>query len=141
MAKIELKGFDNYIKILVEIGDHAEAACKAAVYDGAAVIADAVRAEYNHYDHPYAQHHDLIDHLSLAPMRNDDGFINTKLGFPGYLKNGAPAALVARALESGTSNDHQQKKPFIRPAVNRARKRAEAAMAAQLDKQIERIMK
>jgi len=139
MATIKFEGIDKYAKLIADIGEHAEAICKAAVYDGAGIIADSVRAEYRHYQHPYAKNNDLLDHMALSPMRNDNGFINTKLGFDGVLENGAPAALVARVLESG--NSHQQKKPFIRPGVNRAKARAEAAIAAQLDKQLERYTK
>ena len=141
MAKFEFDGIEEYAAALADIGKAAESICKMAVYDGAGIIADSVRAEYGRYDHPYAKDGDLMDHMVLSKMQNEDGFIHTKLGFPGYLKNGAPAALVARTLESGTSDDRQQKKPFVRPGVNRARTRAEAAMAAQLDKQIEQIMK
>lgn len=134
MAKIDFDGVDKYASILADLARDVEAICKAAVYDGAAVVADSVRAEYEHIEHPYAEGHDLIDHMTLAKMRNDNGYVNTKLMFGGYLKNGAPAPLVARVLESG--NSHQSKKPFVRKGVNRAKTRAQAAMAAQLDKQI-----
>ena len=47
--------------------------------------------------------------------------------------------LVARGIESGTS--WKQKCPFVRPAINRSRKRAEAKMAQVIDDEIAKVMK
>ena len=139
MAKIDFKGLDEYVSILKCLEKDIDGICKMAVYDGAAVLADAVKAEFNAQDHPYSDGNGLIDHMGLSKMENDAGYINTKLGFNGYLKDGRPAAVVARSIESGTSR--QPKKPFIRPAVRKAKARCEQAMASQLEKQIEKHMK
>lgn len=139
MAKIEFKGIEKYQKILAEIGNKSEKICKVAVYDGAAIVADAVRKNYDSYSHPYSEGNGLIDSMGLSKMQNDSGYVNTKLGFFGYLKDGKPAALVAAAMESGTS--HQSKKPFVRTAVKRVKASAQNAMKKTLDEQIERIMK
>lgn len=78
-------------------------------------------------------------------MQNDKGYLNVKIGFDGYNRTktekypkGQPNQLVARGVESGTS--WKQKKPFIRPAVNRTKKKAEQMMAEILDKEINKIM-
>ena len=71
-------------------------------------------------------------------MEDERGFIHTKLGFDGYDRRGNPNVVKARALESGTSK--QQKKPFIRPAVNAVKDRAVAVMSETVDKQIKKIM-
>jgi len=56
---------------------------------------------------------------------------NTKIGFDGYDRKGVPNALKARAMESGTST--QPKRPFVRPAVNRVKKKAIEEMGKTLD--------
>ena len=78
-------------------------------------------------------------------MENDNGYINTKIGFDGYnatktkkYPNGQPNALIARSIESGTSK--HQKTPFVRPAISKAKAKAEAAMAASVDKDINNTM-
>lgn len=72
-------------------------------------------------------------------MQNDAGYINVKIGFDGYNANGVANVLMARIFESGTSK--VQKHPFVRPAVNSSKARAEAEMARILDKEIKNIMK
>ena len=91
-----------------------------------------------------AQKQGLLDGLGIASMQEDAGFYNVKIGFDGYNRTrtekypqGQPNQLVARGVESGTS--WKQKRPFVRPAVTRARKRAEQAMAETLDKEIQKI--
>ena len=78
-------------------------------------------------------------------MQDQNGYLNVKIGFDGYNRTktdqypqGQPNQLVARGVESGTS--WKQKHPFIRPAVTRARKKAEEKMAEVLDYEIKKIM-
>lgn len=92
------------------------------------------------------QKNGLIESMGLAPMRNDKGFINTKLGFDGYNSvvtkrwpKGQPNALIARVLESGSSA--MDKQPFVRPAVLAKQSEAEKEMKEYLDKEIDKIMK
>ena len=47
MAQIEFIGIDDYFKRLNELGKYSIGLCKRALYDGAAVIANSVRAEVN----------------------------------------------------------------------------------------------
>jgi HK97 gp10 family phage protein len=83
--------------------------------------------------------------LGVAPIRNDSGFINVKVGFDGYnnmhtkqYPNGQPNAMIARSIESGTSI--MQAHPFVGPAVSKTRKQAEKIMEQSIDKSINRIM-
>ena len=83
--------------------------------------------------------------LERAPMQDQNGYLNVKIGFDGYNRTktdqypqGQPNQLVARGVESGTS--WKQKHPFIWPAVTRARKKAEEKMAEVLDYEIAKLM-
>lgn len=137
MAKFKFDGIDKYVESLEKIGTkNAESILKYAVYPGAGIIADAIRAEI------VANHHrlgDLEDSLTLSHMRNDDGYINTKVVFAGYDRKGVPNAIKAAALESGTSRG-QDATHFISKAVKSAQSRAIEAMSDALDQKIGQIM-
>lgn len=88
---------------------------------------------------------DLMRGFGLTPIDRDRrGFVHTKAGFDGYgsfpskgYPNGLPNALLARAVESGSSV--RQKTPFVRPAVNATRKKAEAEMDKTIRQGLEEI--
>ena len=77
---------------------------------------------------------DLYKGLGVTPVgRDKNGFVNCKVGFDGYGRfptksypKGVPNALIARAVESGSSV--RQKSPFVRPSVNATRKEAVGEM-------------
>ena len=132
MAKIEFKGVNEYAKELAELGADAEGICKYAIYDAAGLVLDAI------YDNTPVDTGDLRESIELCPMTNKDGFIYTQVEFVMYDSKGTPNSLKARAIESGTSR--MQKRPFIRPAVNRVKKQAEQLIAENLDKKLNEIM-
>lgn len=133
-----------------------------AVYQGAKIIADEVKSNLNNTttisngqaiqewrksdksNLTREQKKGLIESFGVAPIRNDSGFINVKLGFDGYndvvtkrWPKGQPNAMVARSLESGSSVFEKQ--PFFRPAVSAKRKEAEKIMQETLDAEIKKI--
>ena len=159
MAQIEFIGIDNYFKRLNELGKYSIGLCKRALYDGAAVIADAVRAEVNALPtsdrdakkgdpQPILSYEKdgLVDGLGVAKMKDDNGVIYTRIDFDGYNRlkskkypSGHPNSMVARAINSGTSK--RRKNPFMNRAISKGRAKAQAAMAARMDADIEEIMK
>ena len=159
MAQIEFIGIDDYFKRLDELGKYSIGLCKRALYDGAAVIADAVRAEVNALPtsdrdakkgdpQPILEYEKdgLKDGLGIAKMKGDHGFIYTRIDFDGYNRlkskkypSGHPNSMVARAINSGTSK--RKKNPFMNRAIRKGRAKAEAAMSARMDADINEIMK
>lgn len=159
MAKIEFIGIDEYFKRLDELGKYSIGLCKRALYDGAAVIADAVRAEVNALptsdrdgkkgeDQPILEYekNGLQEGLGVTKMKSDNGFIYTRIDFDGYNRlkskkypNGHPNSMIARAINSGTSK--RPKNPFMNRAIKKGRAKAEAAMKARMDADINEIMK
>jgi hypothetical protein len=156
MAKFEMQGFEAYASQLKRLSDKAESMIKRAVFVGAKEITDAVRAEIAALPEVSVnpptggqlngvfsyEKQGLLSGMGLAKMQNSAGFINTQLGFEGYNRmksksypNGHPNALIARAVNSGTS--YRRKIPFINRAVKAAQAAAEAAMRAQLDTDIQ----
>lgn len=164
MATIKFTGIDEYAEKLRRLGAAGVGICKAAVYDGAGVVADAVRrsiealptispgdaivawkAETPADALTEDQKAGLLDGLHLKHMQNEDGFIYTEVGFSGYnavetrkYPDGQPNALIARSVESGSSA--RKKTPFIRPAANAVRGAAETAMEIKVNEMINKIM-
>lgn len=162
MAKwIVGKGLNSYIAYLQSIEAVTDEMIGEAVYDMAKVVADKVRANIQAlptvsneaniatYKKGYSRLSDkekqgLLDGFGISPLQEDSGFVNVKLGFDGYnsvktkkYPQGQPNALIARVTESGSS--YREKTPFIRPAVNAARKPAEKAGQAKIDEKIKSI--
>lgn len=162
MAKwIVGKGLNSYIAYLQSIEAVTDEMIGEAVYDMAKVVADSVRsgiqalptvsneANIATYKKGYSRLSDkekqgLLDGFGISPLQEDSGFVNVKLGFDGYnsvktkkYPQGQPNALIARVTESGSS--YREKTPFIRPAVNAARKPAEKAGQAKIDEKIKSI--
>ena len=161
MAKITFPGLTDYELMLSKLEGSTDEMIGKAVYAGAGIVADAIKENikalpivrgYGTEDNPLPggvtapQKAGLIDGLGIAPMQNDMGYLNVKIGFDGYnatktekYPQGQPNQLVARGVESGTS--WKKKKPFIRPAVNSSRNRAEAEMARILDEEFKKVSK
>lgn len=133
MAKMTIKGLDEYIQKLSLLGPKMPEVAKRAVKAGVSPLADEVRKglEKNLQGSKYSTG-DLFNSLGVTPVGVDkNGVYNAKVGFSGYDRKGVPNVLKARAMESGTSR--QPKKPFVRPAVNRAKKKVLEEMGKSID--------
>jgi HK97 gp10 family phage protein len=136
LAKMSIKGIDDYASALSRLGSNTPEVAKRAVRAGANPVADEIRKglEKNLQGSKYSTG-DLLDSLGISPAGVDkNGVYNTKIGFAGYDSKGVPNALKARAMESGTST--QPKKPFVRPAVNRAKEKAIEEMGKSIEADI-----
>lgn len=161
MARFEFSGIDNYISRLNKLQQSTKGGVVGkTVYAGAAVVADSVRRAIQALPVgdgraqgdglvdtvTLPQKAGLLDGFGISRMKDDDGFVNVKLGFDGYnstrtekYPRGQPNALIARSVNSGTT--FRKKTKFVDKAVNSARKSAETAMDAACSREIEKIMK
>ena len=161
MARFEFSGIDNYISQLNKLQQSTkDGVVGKTVYAGAEVVADSVRRAIQALPvgDGRARNGDLVDTVTLpqkaglldgfgiSRMKDDDGFVNVKLGFAGYnatrtkrYPRGQPNALIARSVNSGTT--FRKKTKFVDKAVNSAKKAAEAAMDSACSREIEKIMK
>lgn len=152
MAKMKFHGLEEYEKQLLKLPQITEKVIGQSVYQGAKVIADAVKASIA--DIPIderrvkagemlngisqAQKSGLEAGFGISTMRNDSGYINVKVGFDGYnsvrtkkYPNGQPNAMIARSVNSGTS--FRQRYPFVDNAVRNTKDAAEQAMIKTFD--------
>lgn len=147
MAKIIAKGTDEYVLKLSLMGKDTERIAKKAVYKGAGIIADQMKANIDSIRkiHGY-QREDLKASMGITPIELDDkGVYNAKIGFDGYgsvptkkYPKGIPNQMLARAVESGTS--FRPKTPFVRSAVASKKKAALESMKKQVESDIKEIM-
>lgn len=147
------KGIDQYLSQLEGIDNLSDQAIGRAVYEGAGVVADQVRANIDKLSTSNSksglrpeQKKGLQDGLGISRMANEGGYVNAKLGFDGYngLKTekypkGQPNAMIARTFEGG--NSFTSKKPFVGPAVRKTKAAAEQKMAQVIDEEIGKIVK
>ena len=165
MANMKVNGLEEYAEKLAILFKDSENVTRKAVYDGAEIVADTIKAglktlpiqEGENGLPPYAQEgvmltgisrkqkQDLIDDFGLAPIENDDGYIQTKAGVDGYgsirtkkYPKGLPNALLMRSIESGSS--FRKKNPIFRKAVNQSREKAVKKMGETIDEEIKKIM-
>lgn len=156
MAKMEIQGLAEYAQMLNRFEGKSDGMIKAAIYEGADVVADAVMNEIRALPTENGrgsekqklkgistvQKKDLIDAAGLADMdKNENGDWNTKYGFDGYgsvpskkYPKGLPNILLVRSIVAG--NSFRAKNPFIRRAVNKCRPTAEQAMEKKIDEAI-----
>ena len=157
MARLSIgSGLDTYIATLEQLaGPALDADIKRAIYEGAGVMMDAVKAEVNTLPVysgfkrgtpenkiegvSIAQKKGLMNGLGISRMRYDWGFLNAKIGADGYngiktkrWPQGQPNAMVVRSLEAGTS--FLKRSPIITRAVRKARAKTEKTMADAYDK-------
>lgn len=156
-------GLDEYLAQLQALEENTEDVIKKAVFEGAAVVADAIRGATESI--PVEEGMGTASHklngisrkqkagllkrkggLGVAPMKQDGMGWNTKIGFNGYndvktqkYPGGQPNALIARSVESGTS--FRAPHPFVAPAARKAKAAAEKAMEVAIDTAIEAIVK
>ena len=159
MAKMTIgKGMDEYLAKLGNLEFAAPGLVGQAIYEGAKVVADQVRAEIEALptaeskrvavprDPTQVEKDGLLDGLGVAKKKNDSGYINVKIGMDGYntdktkkYPQGKPNAMIARSIESGSTV--MKRNAFISRAVNKTKKDAEAAMQKVFEEGIEKIMK
>ena len=161
MARFEFSGIDNYISQLNKLRQSTkDGVVGKTVYAGAEVVADSVRRAIQALPVGDGRARDgglvdtvtlpqkagLLDGFGISRMKDDDGFVNVKLGFAGYnatrtkrYPRGQPNTLIARSVNSGTT--FRKKTKFVDKAVNSARKSAETATDAACSREIEKIMK
>lgn len=163
MAKMTIKGLDEYALALSRLEKSNLDISKKAIYGAAGIVADKIRANLESIPiekSRYAteknklngvtvkQKKDLANGLGISPISKseDDNFINVKIGFDGYgstktkkFPNGVPNVLLARSIESGAS--FRNKKPFVRTAVNSVRKEAVTLMGNIIEQEIKKEMK
>lgn len=160
--KIEVRGLDETIRKLEKTEKDVVPIFKEAVFRGMRPVANQLKSNLQNLPVEKTvrnglpriaraaaklrgltieQKRDLISSMGIAPIKNDSGNVNTKVGFDGYgsvetsrYPQGIPNQLLARSIESGTY--FRDKTPVVRPAVNSQRANARAEMETTIRSKI-----
>lgn len=159
MAKCKFIGLEEYEKQLLNLQNVTRECIGRAIYEGAAVVADAVKQSIESIpidDRKYksksmlygiseAQKQGLRDGFGIAKIQDDGGFRHVKLGFAGYnsvitksYPNGQPNSMIARSVNSGSS--FRQRIPFVDNAVNASKGAAENKMKQTFDEVLSKAL-
>lgn len=141
MAKMTFKAGDEYALQLSKLATNSDEIAKKAIYEGAKVVADKINENLGKVLSDEATG-ELIGSFGITPITTDkNGNWNTKIGFGGngrdYDSKGVANQLKARVLESGSSQ--QQKRPFVRPAVNATKKQVVEIMNSVVEEEIKKL--
>lgn len=160
MARMTIDGFDDYMAQLEKLTDSIRDTVGEVIYEGAHVIADAVKSNIQSLpvQNGYAkkgelltgvtsvQKAGLVSGFGVARMRQEGDSYNVKVGFDGYngqktkkYPGGQPNSVIARSVCSGTS--FRAKNDFVGRAVRSKRSDAEAKMQKKFDEAIEKLMR
>lgn len=159
MAKLKVVGIDAAFSEFGEIAKDSEGIAKMCVYDGAGVVADAVKRNIaalptrdpkEHKRKPRGATPEekaaLLQGMGVATHRVGGGSVDTVIGFDGYdgnptknYPNGHALSMIARTIESGSS--WLTATPFMKRAVNSSKGAAEQAMSARFDEEINKRSK
>lgn len=147
LAKMTITGADAVIEKLEALEQNVQPVFEEAARVGAGIIAGEVRKRLEQnlnsprsaspsggkFDRKKTQPTgDLLESFGITPVRRDgDGNVDAKIGFSGYDRKHVANVLKARVMESGSAK--VKKRPFFRPGVNKARKKALAASMAILE--------
>jgi len=160
MPKLNVKGLEDWSTTLQMLGSKGASVAKAACYDGAAVLADALRQEIQNLPEqsgymPEGQRRRvvkptekqaLLDGMGVTRMEEKNGTVTVRVGFTGYSKlrtkrypEGLPTPIIAASVAGGSKV--REKNDFVRRAGKRAEEAAKAAMAAGAAECIEKYLK
>lgn len=148
-------GTEETSRQLSKLGEECERIAARSLYEGAAVVADAYKAAVEQIQTAPRRHKEgdvrlptpeekaaLKNATGIARFRGSGGEIDTIIGEPegyGMVKGRRKALkLLARSINSGTN--FMSRQPVFRKASSQSRAKAQQAMAAEVDRQINEIM-
>lgn len=149
-------GTEELSNALSTLGEQAGHIAARGLFEGARVVADAYKAAVNQIQTAPRRHKEgdvrlptpeekaaLAGATGIAKFRGSGSEIDTIIGEPeGYgMVNGYRKALklLARSINSGTN--FMSKQPVFRKASSQSRGKAQMAMAAEVDRLINEIVK
>ena len=154
---LQVTGLDEFGQLLQEAGDHAMGIAKGALFEGAAVVADAMRASLDQiktepfrwateddkrYPSPEEKAAVLTARYGVAKFRGTGAEVDTIVGIAGsgyrhLMGKDVPTAEILRAIQSGTS--FMKAQPVVRKALRAALGPANAKIIAAANERFQTI--
>jgi hypothetical protein len=144
---ISFDGMDEYRDQLEGIEREIPKLVNSTLYEGAAILADAVQQEIDGLRQiPPEARQGLHDGLGVARFWRENGSTVTKIGWEGYNKKrtkrwpkGQPNAMIARSVQRGTSWMRADR--FATRAAKKARQKCLGVMETHFDVELQKLTK
>ena len=157
---IDVSGMEDVSRMIRELGERAQGIAAQGLYEGAGIMADGIRAGAQgirtapfQYARPGETRLPSPEEKAVVLAAKGEGIskfrkngdeVQTSIGYSkaGYADlNGktVPIPLIVNSINSGTS--FMQKQAFFRRAVNRAKEQASAAIAGNIEAEMDAIIK
>ena len=151
------EGFEQISKMLNSLGENAQKVASKGLYEGAGVMAAEIKegaGKINtapfHYAvfvtrEPSPEEKEIVQKgMGIAKFKKNGADVNTSVGYgnAGYATLAGkqkPIPLIANAINSGTS--FMKKQPFFRRAVVQGTAKAEEAIVAKIEAEIDALTK
>lgn len=166
MARLQVKGLDEYTKSIQKLYKDSEVVMKRSIYPAAGFVVENMKKAiqslpieegpsglppYGTVDKPLngisrRQKADLLEGMGISHFQATSGYLHVKAGFDGYgsvktraYPKGLPNILLARAITTGSA--FRNKNTAIRRAVTKSKKQAAEIMNQEMNKYIRRKVK
>ena len=143
MPRIQLKGLDDTVFVLNRLTDKSEGVIKRAIYDGAGILADAVRANIDTIKtggpSDWERRRRETQKAGLRAGLTTFDIKEGGVGFDGYNELGQANRMIARVFNSGTSFSSRQ--PFFERAIRSARYAARQKVLSEIEDEIDKLTK
>ena len=151
------EGFEQISKMLNSLGENAQKVASKGLYDGAGVMAAEIKEDAGkintapfHYAvfvtrEPSPEEKEIVQKgMGIAKFKKNGADVNTSVGYgnAGYAMLAGkrkPIPLIANAINSGTS--FMKRQPFFRRAVVQGTAKAEEAIVAKIEAEIDALTK
>jgi len=156
---LQVTGLDEFGQLLEDAGSHALGIAKGSLFEGAAVVADAMRASLNQiktepfrwasendkrYPSPEEKAAVMAAKYGIARFAGSGAEVNTIVGVAGsgyvhLMGKEVPAVVILRSIQSGTS--FMKAQPVVRKALRAAVAPASAKIAAAAEARLQKLFK
>lgn len=144
MAQADVSMPIELIYKLAKLGEVGDEIAKKMLKSGAQIVRDKIDSNLKknlYTNRPYTRSYPtgaLERSITIdKPKMNKSGNHQIRVYFKGVDSKGTSNTLKARAMESGTRK--QQKKPFVRPAVNETRNKVNTEMQRVFEEEVNKL--
>ena len=151
------EGFEEISKMLNSLGENAQKVASKGLYDGAGVMAAEIKEDAGkistapfHYAvfvtrEPSPEEKEIVQKgMGIAKFKKNGADVNTSVGYGNAVYamlagKRKPIPLIANSINSGTS--FMKRQPFFRRAVVQGTAKAEEAIVAKIEAEIDALTK
>ena len=138
MGRVITAGIDDLTAELEAVAAHLGGVGKAALYEGAGVMADAIKEAAGSLPYKGSTVAQIQNAVGITKFKDTEDGSGTSIGFDGYFaESHFPIPFFVREVEGGTSRIPAR--PFVRRAATAAQPAAEAVIIGAAEERIKQL--